>query len=653
MAIYNVIPPYQMFFDAKGKPLDNGEIYIGEVDLDPETNQIETYWDKNLTKIAEQPIITINGYPQYNGTPARVYITPENYSITVKNKNGETQYYSLSSNINDSLGRYAETMADLVGYNGAERSALSYVNLGGFYENNDGGGGLFKWNTSGDKADHNGGTIIDPDIGVTPGAAGWWTATGTGPGVWEMINIVKARPQWFGLNASATSSTNLSALDATTAMAYSEGVPIDFGIKDTYTISGLWHVNVPVSIEGAECTLKGGDTDGVVWYGYRTGANQNVYYQQVYVRDLTVENTATGPGFVSSKTLRSEITSLKSIGGTGDGIIFRAAVSCQFNNIYAYQNAGSGITWTYFTNADGTTYVPSTANTMINTVSNDNATLVTDYGVLFPLNPDLNRAAYGNTMLGGTIEGNNFSGMRVYGTNNILGIWFEGNGADPGTTGQYHLWVSGDDVTAKFNRFYGAGVHRKVFLDDGIDRPIIRHNEFANDLVYDIFFDGTGITNHDVADNEFSNNATPIFPTVNDLRGYVFGDVRKNDIDGDIEWVTNVIDAAANATGSAVFYELGVLTDAQTMLLTVYVYDPGTPPTLIGTITDLAVFDTGVNHYQRFTTVYNERYSVTTTDSNTANNPIIRIASTGAVQYKQNNGSSAKRVAYKYMKMDT
>jgi hypothetical protein len=93
----SVNPPYPIFAEADGQPLENGYIWIGAAYLDPQANPINVYWDAALTILAAQPIRTLNGYVIYNGTPSRFY-TSGNYSIRVMNKNGTTVYTSLSGN---------------------------------------------------------------------------------------------------------------------------------------------------------------------------------------------------------------------------------------------------------------------------------------------------------------------------------------------------------------------------------------------------------------------------------------------------------------------------------------------------------------------------------------------------------------------------
>jgi len=84
--------------------------------------------------------------------------------------------------------------------------------------------------------------------------------------------------------------------------------------------------------------------------------------------------------------------------------------------------------------------------------------------------------------------------------------------------------------------------------------------------------------------------------------------------------------------------------------LSVTVFIDGAPPTLLGQVVEAPVRDTGSNQYIRFTTSNAERYSSSTSDSNTADIPVIRITSSGAIQYKHNNGSSAQIVSVSYLR---
>lgn len=97
MSAIEINPPYPIFGDIDGQPLEAGFIWIGTVNLDPQVNPISAYWDAALTIPAVQPIRTLAGYPSNSGTPGRFYVGSD-YSIRVMNKNGSTIYTSLNGN---------------------------------------------------------------------------------------------------------------------------------------------------------------------------------------------------------------------------------------------------------------------------------------------------------------------------------------------------------------------------------------------------------------------------------------------------------------------------------------------------------------------------------------------------------------------------
>lgn len=97
MSALSISPPYPAFAGADGLPLENGYIWVGTVNLNPQVNQIAVYWDSALTIAAAQPIRTLNGYPVYQGTPSRFY-SASDYSIQVLDSKGTVVYTSLNDN---------------------------------------------------------------------------------------------------------------------------------------------------------------------------------------------------------------------------------------------------------------------------------------------------------------------------------------------------------------------------------------------------------------------------------------------------------------------------------------------------------------------------------------------------------------------------
>lgn len=91
MSALSIQPTFPIFTETDGLPLENGYIWIGAANLDPQGNPINVFFDAALTIPAPQPIRTLNGYPSRSGTPARLYVNSD-YSIRVMNKNGSVVY---------------------------------------------------------------------------------------------------------------------------------------------------------------------------------------------------------------------------------------------------------------------------------------------------------------------------------------------------------------------------------------------------------------------------------------------------------------------------------------------------------------------------------------------------------------------------------
>lgn len=107
MSALSIQPTYPIFTETDGLPLENGYIWIGAANLDPQGNPINVYWDAALTIPAAQPIRTLNGYPSRNGTPGRLYVNSD-YSIRVQNSNGSLVYSSPTA-----TERYSRVVVDV------------------------------------------------------------------------------------------------------------------------------------------------------------------------------------------------------------------------------------------------------------------------------------------------------------------------------------------------------------------------------------------------------------------------------------------------------------------------------------------------------------------------------------------------------------
>lgn len=111
MAANSIIPPYPIFFEADGTPLESGYIYIGEAGYDAETLPKASFFDLALSIPTPTgsggAIRTTSGYPVNNGSAVMVYVDGD-FSITVKDRNGVLIFSSLNRT-------FAYSIADATG----------------------------------------------------------------------------------------------------------------------------------------------------------------------------------------------------------------------------------------------------------------------------------------------------------------------------------------------------------------------------------------------------------------------------------------------------------------------------------------------------------------------------------------------------------
>lgn len=88
-------PPYQIYQDRNGDPLDNGYLYFGIASQNPQTAPIAIYWDSAGSVAASQPVRTTGGYTIRNGKPANIYVF-DSYSLAVRESDETLVYSNLS-----------------------------------------------------------------------------------------------------------------------------------------------------------------------------------------------------------------------------------------------------------------------------------------------------------------------------------------------------------------------------------------------------------------------------------------------------------------------------------------------------------------------------------------------------------------------------
>jgi len=89
--------PFPLFLDTDGSLLYGGFVYIGVAGQDPEANPLALFWDKDLTNaIADLPLRTLGGMIYNGDSPAFVFAAGDDYSIRVRNSDGEIVFFVSS-----------------------------------------------------------------------------------------------------------------------------------------------------------------------------------------------------------------------------------------------------------------------------------------------------------------------------------------------------------------------------------------------------------------------------------------------------------------------------------------------------------------------------------------------------------------------------
>ena len=108
--MHQVASPFQQFFASDGTPLEAGSIYVGVSGMNPQTSPVRIYWDEAGTIPAAQPLRTSGGYIVRNGSPARVYLSEDDYSLLALDSKGRVVFTESSvTSISTLRGDLADT----------------------------------------------------------------------------------------------------------------------------------------------------------------------------------------------------------------------------------------------------------------------------------------------------------------------------------------------------------------------------------------------------------------------------------------------------------------------------------------------------------------------------------------------------------------
>lgn len=230
--------PFPQYFDLDGTPLNNGSLYFGVANQNPETNPITVYWDAAGTQPAAQPIQTINGYAVRSGAPASIFVNGD-YSLNVRNGRGNLVFYAPTSNNPVIEGSVARTVSAITTLDATGLPDGAVIIAKGRSASGDGGGGVFRYSAAGAQT-VDGGTVFAPATGPGRLFRDGWTVFGfNGP----------LRPQYFGAKGD-NAADDAAALNSCSSASFAYGA-IDLG--------GLtYRITAPIGRPAIGVTVRNG-----------------------------------------------------------------------------------------------------------------------------------------------------------------------------------------------------------------------------------------------------------------------------------------------------------------------------------------------------------------------------------------------------------
>ena len=419
MTIAAEIVPFEQVFGLDGLPLDNGKIYIGTVNLDPQYNPVSVYWDAAGTIPAVQPIRTVAGYISYNGAPARIYVNG-NYSLRVATKNDQQVFYLPDTLItgNQSALTPVTGVAQFTTYDALQAFSgdAGVVYVAGRANDQDGAFGNFAVDEADTTSADNGGSIV----------------VGSDGRRWKRQNISIYLAAWHGVQESnPDNSSAINQAITSAANLYPLGC-------DVVLPRGILNVGSPIVVTNDNIRLVGGGL-------YSTTLKRNFSASPTIKFENATSSRMTGSGVIGVTFARdtsiapaaSDVAHIKFVAVDG-GFIQDIRM---YNTIEGIELVGGNSLWLTNLNITGEWYTQ--------------------------------RSRYG---IKGTKHSNVASGTAQLPTSlTIENAWVSGptvNGANEGGFA-YPLWITGGENWTIESSYFGQGFFYNVLIEQGADNALI------------------------------------------------------------------------------------------------------------------------------------------------------------------------------------
>lgn len=280
MTYYPVQSPYPIFSDDNGTPLEDGYIYIGEAYQNPITNPVTISWDTSGLYPAAQPVRTIGGYPDRNGSPGIIYFNAgafEDYSILVRDKHGNQVFFEQSAR--SAFGGFGSNSIDVIDDLRAISGFDEPIYVRGHTTVGDGGQGTFEWFDGAAP-----GTYVD-DNGITIVPTG-----GDGSGAWIRNFKTTIKTEWYGIDT--TGATDVSTiLNQIVVACGTEGMILQFS-AGTFLLEAesiLLEDNIHYRGSGIDETIIKMNDPGVSGFSRYGTPTEPVSQDGITISDLTVD----------------------------------------------------------------------------------------------------------------------------------------------------------------------------------------------------------------------------------------------------------------------------------------------------------------------------------------------------------------------------
>jgi hypothetical protein len=295
----SIISPFPVFNDLDGSPLENGYIFIGQSNLNPETAPVNVFWDAARTIPAAQPIRTIGGFPSRNGSPSNVYVEADTYSITVRNSrrvfvysafdqsDAPSSVFDISTQvITATAGQTTFTLTTFTYLPGTDtlqvyRNGLRLTSVTDYLESNTSTVTMTSPAALGDEFLFQGGAVITGN--QTPGTAVSFIQAGTGAITRNMQDKVRESVSVLDFGADPTGNTDSTAAFQA-ALAAS---------RQVFVPSGTYLANITITQSGSKLigdseestTIKNWSNSAVVTIDNSGGSIRNVQIENIYFRN--------------------------------------------------------------------------------------------------------------------------------------------------------------------------------------------------------------------------------------------------------------------------------------------------------------------------------------------------------------------------------